>query len=211
MIASPKRSLLIVISAPSGTGKTTLCERLISEFNTMRYSVSCTTRTPRDGEVDGVDYHFIDENEFHKRVKAGAFLEYANGHGSWYGTLKATVEAALQNGEDILMDLDVQGATQMRRAVNGDHKATFLRERYIDVFIAPPSLDVLYDRLRGRGKDAQDVIERRVKQASHEMDHWREYQYFIVNDRLDASHDALRSIIIAEHHRVASIAGNTEQ
>lgn len=203
MIHPDPRPLLIVISAPSGTGKTTLCDRLISEFRTMKYSVSCTTRQPRDGEIDGVDYHFLSDDVFQQKVGQGAFLEYAEVHGRMYGTLKDVVVDNLKAGIDVLMDIDVQGAEQIRRAIMDAPAGDPLRRAYIDVFIAPPSIEVLHARLKGRGKDSDEVIERRMQQVEKELACWRDYQYFIINDRLDATYDALRSIIIAEHHRFA--------
>lgn len=201
MISPDHRPLLIVISAPSGTGKTTLCDRLISEFRSMKYSVSCTTRQPRDGEIDGVDYHFISEATFQQNIEAGAFLEHAVVHGKQYGTLRNAVIGHLANGIDVLMDIDVQGAAQIRRVIESSGTQDDLRRAYIDVFIAPPSMEVLRARLKGRGKDSNEVIERRMQQVEKELACWRDYDYFIINDRLDATYDILRSIIIAEHHR----------
>ncbi|HMO03089.1 MAG TPA: guanylate kinase [Kiritimatiellia bacterium] len=203
MIHPEPRPLLIVISAPSGTGKTTLCDRLISEFRTMKYSVSCTTRQPRDGEIDGVDYHFLSDEVFQQKVSQGAFLEYAQVHDHMYGTLKDVVVDNLKAGIDVLMDIDVQGALQIRNAIMDAPDSDPLRRAYIDVFIAPPSIEVLHARLKGRGKDSDEVIERRMQQVEKELACWRDYQYFIINDRLDATYDTLRSIIIAEHHRFA--------
>lgn len=203
MIHPEPRPLLIVISAPSGTGKTTLCDRLISEFRTMKYSVSCTTRHPRDGEIDGVDYHFLSESAFQQKINEGAFLEYAMVHDRMYGTLKDVVVDNLRAGIDILMDLDVQGAKLIRDSIMNTAPDDPLRRAYVDVFIAPPSLEVLHARLKGRGKDSDEVIERRMQQVEKELACWRDYQYFIINDRLDATYDALRSIIIAEHHHLA--------
>lgn len=203
MIHPEPRPLLIVISAPSGTGKTTLCDRLISEFRTMKYSVSCTTRHPRDGEMDGVDYHFITEEQFAAKVAEDAFLEHASVHDRNYGTLKNMVLDTLNSGSDVLMDIDVQGAAQIRNYLQSSKPNDPLRRAYVDVFIAPPSLDVLYARLKGRGKDSDEVIDRRMQQVEKEISHWRNFNYFIINDRLDATYDALRSIIIAERHRLA--------
>jgi len=203
MIHPEPRPLLIVISAPSGTGKTTLCDRLISEFRTMKYSVSCTTRQPRDGEIDGVDYHFLSDEVFQQKVSQGAFLEYAQVHDHMYGTLKDVVVDNLKAGIDVLMDIDVQGALQIRNAIMDAPDSDPLRRAYIDVFIAPPSIEVCHARLKGRGKDSDEVIERRMQQVEKELACWRDYQYFIINDRLDATYDTLRSIIIAEHHRFA--------
>jgi guanylate kinase len=202
MINPDNRPLLIVISAPSGTGKTTLCDRLISEFRTMKYSVSCTTRQPRDGEIDGVDYHFLDEKTFQTRIDNGDFLEYAEVHGSMYGTLKDIVMDNLRGGTDILMDIDVQGAAKIREVIRHGTAGDPLRRAYVDVFIAPPSIEVLHARLKGRGKDSDEVIERRMQQVEIELSFWRDYHYFIINDRLDATYDTLRSIIIAERHRL---------
>jgi guanylate kinase len=202
MIHPDPRPLLIVISAPSGTGKTTLCDRLISEFRTMKYSVSCTTRSPRDGEIDGVDYHFITEAAFAEKVKRNDFLEHAEVHAHRYGTPRAMVMDHLQRGTDMLMDIDVQGAAQIRNAIQRAGPDDPLHRAYVDVFIAPPSLEVLRARLKGRGKDSNEVIERRMQQVEKELACWRDYHYFIINDRLDATYDTLRSIIIAEHHRL---------
>lgn len=202
MIELPVRSLLIVVSAPSGGGKTTMCERLMAEFHQMLYSVSCTTRAPRDGETDGTDYYFISEAEFQRRVAAGEFIEHARVHNHYYGTLRRFVERGFASGRDVLMDIDVQGAAQIREHLRTLPEHDPLRRGFVDVFIAPPSIDVLRKRLLLRGKDADVVIERRLQQAEKELERWRDYQYLIVNDRLDASYDALRAIVLAEHRRV---------
>ena len=204
MINLPARPLLILISAPSGGGKTTLCERLLSEFDSIAYSVSCTTRAPREGEVDGTDYHFITEAEFERRIQAGDFLEHALVHGHRYGTLKETILDGFRRGRDVLMDIDVQGAQQIRAQLAKVPAGDPVRAGFLDIFIAPPSIEVLRKRLQGRGKDAPAVIERRLQMAENEMAHWREYRYLIINDRLDASYDALRAIVMAEHRRVAA-------
>ncbi len=169
----------------------------------MTYSVSCTTRQPREGEVDGSDYFFISEEAFEQRVKSGQFVEHANVHGHWYGTLRRFITDGFESGRDVLMDIDVQGAAQLREQVRKSPPGDPLRRGFIDIFIAPPSVEVLQKRLVGRGKDSSSVIEQRLQQVENEMAHWRDYQYFIVNDRLDASYDALRSIVIAEHHRIS--------
>ncbi len=202
MINPEHRPLLIVISAPSGTGKTTLCDRMIGEFRPMKYQVSCTTRAPRDGEIDGVDYHFISEEQFTAKVATGKFLEHATVHGFMYGTLKDAVTSGLSAGDDILMDIDVQGAAQIRNEIMNAGEDNPIRRSYLDVFIAPPSLEVLYARLKGRGKDSDEVIEHRMQQVEKEMACWRSFDYFIINDRLDATYDVLRSIIIAERHKL---------
>lgn len=202
MIAREQTALLVVVSAPSGAGKTTLCKRLLEERKaSMVYSVSCTTRPPRSGEQDGFDYHFLDEAEFSRRVEAGSFIEHAHVHGYWYGTLKEDVFNVLRSGRDLLMDLDVQGARRMRAYIQTAPDDDLLRRGYVDIFIAPPSMETLERRLRERGKDHDETITRRLNVARKELALWYEYQYLIVNDRLDASYNALKSIVSAEHHR----------
>lgn len=203
MIA-PSHALLIVISGPSGSGKTTLCNRLVGEFPSVTYSVSCTTRSPRPGESDGQSYHFLTEPAFHERREKGEFLEYAEVHGHWYGTLKTTVYDALGAGKDILMDIDVQGATQIRAVAASAPVGDLLRHSFVDVFISPPSIDVLNQRLHDRGQDGNDVIATRLHNANGEMAQWKQYMYHFVNDALDRSYDTLRSIVLAEHHRTRS-------
>lgn len=199
-----RRSLLLVISAPSGAGKTTLCRRLLGEFEGMTYSVSCTTRPPRAGEKDGRDYIFLSEEEFRRRVDAGEFLEHATVHGYRYGTLRSTVEDALGAGHDVLMDIDVQGAASLRAVARGGDGGDVLRGAYVDVFIAPPSLGSLRQRLEGRNQDSGEVIAARLQKAADEMAHWREYMYFIINDDIESAYDALRAVVLAEHHRVVA-------
>lgn len=206
MIALPPRPLLLLVSAPSGAGKTTLCERLLAEFHNLVYSVSCTTRPPREGEEDGVNYHFITREEFERRIVAGQFLEHAVVHGNLYGTLRAGVLAAFGRGQHVLMDIDVQGAKQIRRTLAAAPADDPLRCGFVDVFIAPPSLEVLQKRLVTRGKDTEAIIARRVQQATEELRHWRDYRFAIVNDRLDASYDALRAIFIAEQHANVAVS-----
>jgi guanylate kinase len=202
MIPSIHRSLLVVVSAPSGAGKTTLCDRLLKEFHRITYSVSCTTRPPRVGELNGRSYHFVTEKQFQAHVDADDFLEYAQVHGHRYGTLRLPVVEALEHQHDVLMDIDVQGAARIRERIRRAPKSDPLRQALVDIFIAPPSMQDLQMRLFGRGKDEPDVIERRLHQAGEEMAHWREYSYLIVNDRLDDSYDELRAVYLAEHQRI---------
>lgn len=194
-----RRPLLIVVSAPSGAGKTTLCDRLLAEHPLMVYSISCTTRAPRGGEVDGRDYHFLAPAEFNKRVAGGEFIEHAVVHGNQYGTLRKTVQESLCAGKDVLMDIDVQGAASIRAAAQGDDG--LLKSGYVDVFIAPPSLTALRARLTARNEDAPEVIDQRVKNAVVEMARWREYQYLVINDKLDEAFVELQSVVRAEHCR----------
>jgi guanylate kinase len=196
------RPLLIVVSAPSGAGKTTLCDRLLAERSSMVYSISCTTRTPRGDEVDGRDYHFLSVPEFERRVVAGEFIEHAMVHGNRYGTLRQTVLESLSAGKDVLMDIDVQGAALIRAAAQGGEG--LLKKGYVDIFIAPPSLEALRLRLTARNEDTPEVIERRVKNAVAEMARWREYQYLVINDKLDKAYDDLRAVVRAEHCRTGS-------
>jgi len=152
--------------------------------------------------VEGKDYFFISEEEFKQRMEEGAFLEYAQVHDAWYGTQKSYVYDAVRSGKDILMDLDVQGAALIRKHVLAHEDDDALKRAYADIFIAPPSLETLRHRLQERGKDNEDVIERRVQMAETEMERWNDFQYLIVNDDLAVSYDALRSIFISEHHRI---------
>jgi guanylate kinase len=202
MITVQSTPLLIVVSAPSGTGKTTLCDRLLAEFDTVAYSVSCTTRPPRDGEEDGRNYHFLSDAAFEQRAARGDFLEQAEVHGHRYGTLKQDVRAAMAGGRDVLMDIDVQGAEQVRRFAAGGADNEWVRTAYVDVFILPPSLASLEGRLTRRGLDADAVIARRMQRAEAELARWSDYRYVIVNDQLDRAYEALRAVFLAERHRV---------
>lgn len=196
-VESKSRVLLLVVSAPSGAGKTTLCDRLLAEHPDMIRSVSCTTRAPRGSEKDGRDYLFLSPAEFNRRVEAGEFLEHATVHGNQYGTLRSTVEAGLNAGRDVLLVIDVQGAAAVRasaRAAGG-----LLSRGYVDIFISPPSLEALRFRLQHRGEDAPEVIDRRLAGAVNEMARAGEYSYRVVNDDLDRAYAELNSIIRAEH------------
>ncbi len=195
--------VLMIVSAPSGAGKTTLCDRLLAEFPSLAYSVSCTTRAPRAGEVDGEDYHFLSEAEFRRRLDAGDFLEHATVHGNLYGTPRSLVERSLNAGRDVLMDIDVQGAAQIRAVARRAPPEDPVRRGYADVFIAPPSLDVLRRRLEGRGTDAPDVIERRLRKAEAEMARSDEYMHVVVNDVLDEAYARLRAVFTAARARGA--------
>lgn len=188
---------LMIVTAPSGAGKTTLCRRLLAEFPRFEYSVSCTTRPPRAGEVNGRDYHFITPEEFQRRVDAGLFLEHALVHGHHYGTLISAAGDVLARGRDVLMDIDVQGAEQVRRAVRGRPEDDLMRRAFVDVFIAAPSIEELRHRLEKRGKDAPEVIERRLQQASAETARSGEFLFRVVNDDLERAYDELRAIAIA--------------
>lgn len=187
-----RRGFLLVVSAPSGAGKTTLCRYLVDIFPEIRHSISFTTRPARSGEVDGRDYHFISPARFQEMVDAGDFAEWAVVHGNRYGTSRQALEASLQAGEDILLDIDCQGAAQLKQTVDS---AVF-------VFILPPSMAVLEARLRGRGTDSDDVIQRRLANARREIAeaHW--YDYLVINEDLEQAAEQLKSIVIAERCRV---------
>jgi guanylate kinase len=191
------RPLLLVVSAPSGAGKTTLCALLLEEFPDMVRSVSCTTRAPRPDEVNGQDYVFLDAAEFQRRVAAGAFLESAHVHGASYGTPRKPVEQALRAGRDVLLIIDVQGAERIRQLMafpaGGD-----LRRAFVDVFIMPPDSATLRRRLVARGQDDAAEIERRLKNAGGEMADASRYQHRIVNDRLEDAVARLRDIVLKE-------------
>jgi len=196
-----QRALLLVVSAPSGAGKTTLCARLLEAFPGMVRSVSCTTRAPRPGEVNGQDYVFIDAEEFQRRIAADNFLEYAQVHGESYGTPRLPVVQALRAGHDVLLIIDVQGAERIRQLM-ADPAAGDLRRAFVDIFIVPPDMATLRQRLTGRGQDSPDDIERRLKNAAREMAGAPRYQYRIVNDRLEDALARLLAVVRAEHGRL---------
>lgn len=194
-----KRSLLLIVSAPSGAGKTTLGAHLLQAFPDMVRSVSCTTRAPRSGEVNGKDYIFLDAAEFQRRIAAGTFLEYAQVHGAYYGTPRKPVEQALRAGCDVLLIIDVQGAERIRQLLAS--ASADLRRAFVDVFIMPPDSATLRKRLVARGQDGADEIERRLKNAGGEMALASRYQHRIVNDQLEDAVARLRAIVLAEHCR----------
>ena len=191
----PSRPLMIVVSAPSGAGKSTLCNRLVEEFPKMAYSISCTTRAPRGDEEDGVHYYFLSKKEFKERAKNGEFLEYAKVHGNYYGTLEDSVLFAMEEGCHVLLDIDVQGAQQLRDSLTRLNPRHPIRRGFMDIFISPPSIEELERRLRGRGTDAEHVVRKRLDNAKGEMDHAGEYAYQVINDDLETGYDALKAII----------------
>jgi guanylate kinase len=187
-----RHGILFVISAPSGAGKTTLVEGVRQTPNFL-YSVSCTTRAPRAGEVEGTDYQFLSEADFRARVAAGDFLEHAQVHGDFYGTLRGPLLANLKNGIDVLIDIDTQGATAIR---NCDDPA--IRAALCDVFIMPPDLDELRRRLVKRGTERPDQIDSRLKTAAQEMALWRDYRYTIISKSMEEDLQKFRNIMGAE-------------
>ncbi len=190
----PGRGVLLVVSSPSGAGKTTLCNRLREEFPNLGFSVSHTTRKPRAGEAHGVDYFFDDQHTFQEAIARDEFAEYAMVHGNMYGTSAARVTQALEEGRDLLFDIDYQGGRQLRAKFPED---------IVLVFILPPSIQELERRLRGRGTDAQDVIDKRVRVARSELAHYAEYDYLVMNDDLVRAYDVLRAIYLAQVHTCA--------
>lgn len=194
----PIKPLLIVMSAPSGAGKTTLCDRLLDEYPGITYSVSCTTRDPRGAEVDGEDYFFMTEDGFMQRVREGMFLEHAIVHGNRYGTLKATVMDSLKEGLSVLMDIDVVGAQQIRDVIEELPDDDVMVSGFVDIFILPPSLEELEERLLNRDEDDPAVVATRLHNAQSEMGASDLYKYRIVNDDLERAYGELRSVIERE-------------
>jgi guanylate kinase len=188
----PRRGLMLVISSPSGAGKTSLSRRLASDHADLTLSVSMTTRSPRPGELDGREYHFVDRARFDQLVAEQAFLEWANVHEHRYGTPRAPVMAALNVGQDVLFDIDWQGAQAVAKSEPSD---------VVRVFILPPSMADLSRRLHARAQDAEDVIQRRLGRAYDEIAHWGEYDYVVVNDDFDLAYADLAHIYHAERLR----------
>ncbi len=206
MIKPTWKPMIFVVSAPSGAGKTTLCDRLKAEFRNLHYAITATTRPAREGEADGKSYYFLKPDDFERMLKADGFFETAIVHGFRYGSPKTPVVEALAAGKDVLMNLDVQGAAVLRRCVNDAPPGDPLHRELVDIFVVPPSLDVLKNRLVKRGQDTAETIERRLKIAQEEIAHWREYKYMVVNDNLAEAYDNMRAIILAERHRIRNRA-----
>jgi guanylate kinase len=189
-----RRGILFVISAPSGAGKTTLVDALRQTGN-LFYSISCTTRPPRSGEIDGEDYQFLSDGDFRLKIEAGDFLEHAQVHGDYYGTLREPVAENLKNGADVLIDIDTQGAATIRNCDD-----PIIREALADVFIMPPDLDELRRRLRKRGTETEEQIARRLDTALREMELWRDYRYTIVSGSIEEDLQRFRHIMAAESY-----------
>lgn len=189
-----RTGILFVVSAPSGAGKTTLCDAL-RQTPDFVYSVSCTTRPPRAGELEGEDYHFLSEPDFLARVEAGEFLEYAKVHEHFYGTLRGPLVANLQNGVDVLIDVDIQGAASIR-----SFRDETIARALCDVFIMPPDLDELRRRLTKRGTETAQQIELRIVTAAREMALWRDYRYTIISKSMEEDLQKFRHIMGAERY-----------
>lgn len=192
-----REGLIMIISAPSGAGKTTLCRKLRNRFPAMRESISYTTRLPRQGEVDGEDYYFVSREEFLSMVAEDAFAEWAEVHGNLYGTALKTLEEARKNGIDLLLDIDCQGARKLKQKFEGG----------VYVFILPPSMEELRRRLESRSSDAPEVIERRIKRASDEIREARWYDYIVINDSIQDASEELSAIVLAQSRRTFRMLG----
>jgi len=191
------KPLFIVMSAPSGCGKSTLIDLLLQQYCDIVYSISCTTRAPRGEEEDGLDYHFKTKARFEELIAEGAFIEYAKVHDNYYGTLKQPIVEVLAEGNSMILDIDVQGAAKVRDYVRKLPNTDPLKIGYVDIFVNPPSLEELRERLIGRGTDAPDVIERRLANAEGEMARAGEYMFQVTNDDLGQCYKRLCDLIDA--------------
>ena len=188
-----RRGLLIILSSPSGAGKSTLARRLMTWNPSLAFSVSSTTRQMRTEEVDGKDYFFVDEAKFKQQVADGDMLEHAHVFGKFYGSPKGPVEAAISEGQDVLFDIDWQGAQQISNSA--------LQKHVLSIFILPPSIVELRRRLEGRGQDTAETIGKRMQKSWDEISHWSGYDYVLINDDLDATEEKLKSIVTSERLR----------
>lgn len=184
-----KRGKIIVIVAPSGTGKSTLLEKIKKVIPELVWSISCTTRPIREGEVDGKDYFFVKEEDFKQKIEQGAFIEWAKVHSNYYGTLKSFVDEGLEQGKYLLFDLDVQGCDSIKKLYGDEARV---------IFIEPPSVKALEDRLVHRATDSQEVIQERLKNALHELERKNDFDYNVVNDDIDKAYKNLKAIIDKE-------------
>lgn len=196
-----RRGLMFVVSAPSGTGKTTVAERVVQLVPDLVLSRSYTSRPARPGESDGVDYNFITRSRFEEMIAAEAFLEWADVFGNLYGTCAADAERHLSSGRDLVLVIDVQGARQVRRRC----------AELVGIFVMPPSYEILERRLRGRSKDSEAAMQRRLATARAEVAAFSEYEYVIVNDELEACVDRLRAIVLAERARLRAARPHAER
>lgn len=195
---NPTSPLLIVISAPSGGGKTTLCEQLLETRTEMSRAITCTTRAPRPGEKDGVDYYFLDAATFLKRVQAGHFLEHATVYGNSYGTLRSEVLDKLRQGRDVLLNIDVQGAASVRECVERDED---LQRAFVSVFLTPSSVGVLEARLKKRGQDSAASIQKRLSVARQEVAQWKNFDYLIISTTIQEDLRRMLAVVDAEKMR----------
>jgi guanylate kinase len=192
-----REGIILIISAPSGAGKTTLCRALLKRFPNMKESVSYTTRAPRAGEAHGVDYFYVSREEFQRMIDSEAFAEWAEVHGNMYGTALATIEEARKNGVDLVLDIDCQGARRLKEQI----------ERCVYVFILPPSMEELRNRLEKRSSDAQEAIDRRIERAAVEIREARWYDFIIINDNFEKAFEELSCIVTANSRRTFRMLG----
>ncbi|USG59986.1 guanylate kinase [Sneathiella marina] len=193
-----RRGLMLVLSSPSGAGKTTLSRALLADTDNMKMSVSATTRPMRPGETDGEDYFFVEPVDFNLMINRDELLEHAKVFGNYYGTPRAAVEDALSSGNDVLFDIDWQGTQQL---------AQKMRDDLVSIFILPPSTAALEKRLKSRAQDSDEVVAQRMSKASEEISHWREYDYVVVNDDVDECLSEVRAILKAERVRCSRRTG----
>lgn len=184
--------VVLIVSGPSGTGKSTVCSRVRAAMPELKFSVSCTTRAPRAGEQHGRDYYFLSVEEFKARIANREFIEYAEVFGNYYGTLKSEVIDRVNSGEDVFLDIDIQGAMQIRQCSLQD---PLLGKCCEFIFVAPPSLEELERRLRNRASDSEEQILKRLGKSTVEISHWKSYDYLIINDVLDTAVDEMQSLI----------------
>lgn len=187
-----RRGLMLVLSSPSGAGKSTIARMILERVKGVELSISVTTRPRRSYEEDGVHYHFVTQERFIEMRDGGELLEWAEVHGNYYATPRAPVERAIESGRDILFDIDIKGTFQLYEK---------MREDVVSIFVLPPSIEDMKKRLKGRGEDAEDVILRRMETAVGEMKHWVKYDYVVVNEELDRAYETVRSILRAERHK----------
>ena len=187
-----RRGLLLILSSPSGAGKSTLAKQLMAWDPAIRFSISATTRPPRPGEVDGKDYYFVSRDDFQRQARAGDMLEHAEVFENFYGSPRGPVVTALENGKDVLFDVDWQGGQQIRQA---------MRDDAVLVFVLPPSIAELEKRLKGRAQDSAEVVAKRMAKSRDEISHWAEYDYVLVNKDLPAAFEELKAIVMAERLR----------
>ncbi len=198
-MTAARKGLLIILSSPSGAGKSTLSKRVLMDDDEVVFSVSATTRAPREGEENGREYYFHSRDEFKNLIENKGMLEHAEVFGNFYGSPRAPVEAAIDAGKDVLFDVDWQGGQQIRNSA--------LQDSVVSIFVLPPSIATLHQRLTDRGQDSADIIANRMAQSRDEISHWAEYDYVIVNDDLDRAAQELRSIVAAERLRRSRQSG----
>jgi guanylate kinase len=198
-----RTGLAIIVSSPSGGGKTSLCQRLLHWDANIKYSITCTTRAPRPGEEHGKHYFFLTKDEFERRIAGHEFLEYAQYNGNYYGTPRRYVEEQIAAGHDVLMAIEVQGATKVMQLIRGGQFA--YPDSLVTIFLVPPTLELLEQRLRRRGQDDEATIQKRLRIAEQELAHWKVYDYAIVTGPLDDDVALAKSIILAEKCRITRV------